>query len=254
MKNSVLSFFLLLLFSPVWSQEPSPVVNKIATDICEQLEDLNSIEEVDVMGKKVLLAAGLTMHYGEWNEEIDKFEHGEQVLLYAVVDQLLRTCPKYRILDNKTDETVSDKPLTPFYLQQKNFYYDLSGDVPFDSLLLHLDPKIRDKNGIARLDSLQKELKQHIETGYTFQTFVPSQVSTLFTLTNYTNNKDAVILKLWFNDQEDLLIDKIEFFGAEKLEAARIEREANPQEFKLPPVPPPPPPPPPPPAPKSSDN
>ena len=101
--NLIKTIFLLLPLA-ISSQTNGHIVDKVSNEICNELNKIENIGELNKSQAKSIIAKVLLANKTEWNNELDKIENSRNNG-YNIFDNLLShrlqlTCEKFKIVDN----------------------------------------------------------------------------------------------------------------------------------------------------------
>ena len=229
-----------------FGQTSHEIVNKVQKEICAKFNSYDDFEKISIQEKAQAISQVLNENEREWNSELDKIENsrnnGYTIFDELLIHQLELNCPKFNdFYPSLNNYLVDNSTKRNQYLKARRFVISLETNSNIQESLKFLNPKINDDSLRQKLISLQKELKKFNNNSILHFLWSESLDGSVIVANNqnYRNGDTNVLIKIFFEDNDDNLIDGIVFKNKTEVEKDRKLRESD-LPSNIPPPPPPP--------------
>ncbi|MFC2138128.1 hypothetical protein ACFLTE_08145 [Bacteroidota bacterium] len=241
MKKTFLTIIALTLLIPItFCQDNTEVVDKITKEICNDLNEVESIDSLTDYGAKLIIGKAILKHNEEWDRELDKIENsrgaGKTVFDYLLNHRLQQNCDKFISVDNKLDKYLIDNvDFRKLYLSVKDFVITAEIENEVETLVKFFNSDIDKEELNKKLQFLKDELDQYKRLSGLYIIKTNDQLNFHVNVFDYKTGDENVAIMIVFNDLSDSLIDDWNFKTKQEIEAERAQEEDDFDDFPLPP-------------------
>ncbi|MBN2756400.1 MAG: hypothetical protein JXR51_04415 [Bacteroidales bacterium] len=230
---------ILLIFSEISiSQINTTIVDKIAKNICNQLDTIKNIDNITAFETKKIITDAISKNKQEWNKELDKIENSRlgniTVFHYLLRYRLQQNCENFRIADNKLDQYMSgNEKYRTQYLKAKEFVLAAEINKDVSSLTHYFSSNLNQEKLIQKLKNLKIELEKYKNSSGLIINGADYFHASIF---DYISGIDNIIVMILFDDSDEILIKRLEFKTKKEIEEDRKkEKEINLDDIPMPP-------------------
>lgn len=238
-------YLIFILFSFIipnsWSQSNIKVVNLTTNEICNKLEKIESLKNLNKTQADSIIEFEIKKFNKEWKKQINKFPESD--LKGLLTTNILLHCNNFWFIDEKLSSDLFYENKKYFsetqktrYITVKKFLVDLLKENEVSSLKQKFKNNIQDTI-IKDLIRIKKDLKEYTKNPI-IDIFVSPGSNIFYTsIIDYMSNQKVIVINFQFNDENDLLIDDFAYFLYDELRKTDSELE----NIDLKNIPPPPP-------------